>query len=55
VPVPDLNGRDAEEAKAILAQQGLQATVIGGGKVRIQNPGAGQPVPPGTTVVLWCF
>ncbi|MGC9667300.1 Stk1 family PASTA domain-containing Ser/Thr kinase [Planosporangium sp. 12N6] len=55
VPVPDLGGRDAEEAKAMLAQVGLQAQVIGGGKVRIQNPPAGQPVPPGTTIVLWCF
>jgi eukaryotic-like serine/threonine-protein kinase len=55
VVVPDLNGRDAEEAKQILAGMGLQATVIGGGKVRIQNPGVGTQVPPGTTVVLWCF
>jgi serine/threonine-protein kinase len=55
VGVPDLNGKDAEEAKQILAQSGLQAQVIGGGKVRIQNPPAGQQVPPGTTIVLWCF
>jgi serine/threonine-protein kinase len=55
VGVPDLNGKDAEEARQILAQSGLQAQVIGGGKVRIQNPPAGQQVPPGTTIVLWCF
>jgi serine/threonine-protein kinase len=55
VGVPDVNGKDAEEAKQILAQAGLQSQVIGGGKVRIQNPPAGQQVPSGTTIVLWCF
>jgi serine/threonine-protein kinase len=55
VAVPDVNGRDVEEARQMLAQLGLQAQVIGGGKVRIQNPAAGQQVPPGTSVVLWCF
>ncbi|MCW2638455.1 MAG: serine/threonine protein kinase [Dactylosporangium sp.] len=55
VAVPDVNGRDVEEARQMLAQVGLQAQVIGGGKVRIQNPAAGQQVPPGTSVVLWCF
>jgi hypothetical protein len=29
--------------------------VIGGGRVRFQNPAVGAQVPPGTTVVLWCF
>jgi eukaryotic-like serine/threonine-protein kinase len=55
VPVPDLSGQDPATAQQTLAQKGLQASVIGGGTVRIQNPAAGTPVPPGTTVVLWCF
>ncbi|HEV7898995.1 MAG TPA: Stk1 family PASTA domain-containing Ser/Thr kinase [Planosporangium sp.] len=55
VAVPDVNGQDVEAARQILAQVGLQAQVVGVGKVRIQNPPAGQQVPPGTTIVLWCF
>jgi serine/threonine-protein kinase len=55
VAVPNLIGQDVEVARQLLAQVGLQAQVIGAGKVRIQNPPAGQPVPPGTTVVLWCL
>jgi serine/threonine-protein kinase len=55
VPVPDLKGQSADAARQALAQLGLQATVIGGGAVQIQNPGAGTQVPPGTTIVLWCF
>jgi beta-lactam-binding protein with PASTA domain len=53
--VPDLTNQPADAAKQALAQIGLNATVVGAGTVRIQNPGAGQKVPPGTTVVLWCF
>jgi serine/threonine-protein kinase len=55
VAVPGLTGHSADESRQILAQLGLQAQVIGGGTVRIQNPPAGQQVPPGTTIVLWCF
>ena len=55
VQVPDLSNQPADAARQALAQLGLQATVIGGGTVRIQNPGAGTQVPPGTNVVLWCF
>jgi serine/threonine-protein kinase len=55
VEVPDLSNQPADAAKQALAGLGLNATVIGGGTVRIQNPGAHQKVPPGTTVVLWCF
>jgi beta-lactam-binding protein with PASTA domain len=54
VDLPDLSGQNGDQAKAFLGSIGLQATIIGGGTVRIQNPGAGK-VPPGTTVVLWCF
>jgi serine/threonine-protein kinase len=55
VVVPNLDNADAEAARQALAQLGLQATVIGGGRVRFQNPAVGAQVPPGTTVVLWCF
>ncbi|GAA1792583.1 Stk1 family PASTA domain-containing Ser/Thr kinase [Planosporangium flavigriseum] len=55
VAVPGLVGRNAVEARQVLAGLGLQAQVIGGGTVRIQNPPEGQQVPPGTTIVLWCF
>ncbi|NJC69742.1 Stk1 family PASTA domain-containing Ser/Thr kinase [Planosporangium thailandense] len=55
VTVPDVNGRSADEARQILTQAGLQVQVVGGGTVRVQNPGAGQQVPPGTTIVLLCF
>jgi serine/threonine-protein kinase len=55
VAVPNLDNAEAEAARQALAQLGLQATVIGGGRVRFQNPPAGAQVPPGTTVVLWCF
>jgi serine/threonine-protein kinase len=55
VVVQDVTNHSADEARQLLAQQGLQATVIGAGTVRIQNPGAGSQVPPGTNIVLWCF
>ena len=55
VVVQDMNGRDAAEAQQILTGLGLQVQVIGAGKVRFQNPPAGSQVPPGTTVVIWCF
>jgi serine/threonine protein kinase/beta-lactam-binding protein with PASTA domain len=55
VLVQDMNGRDAAEAQQILTGLGLQVQVIGAGKVRFQNPPAGAQVPPGTTVVIWCF
>jgi serine/threonine-protein kinase len=55
VPVPDLSNQPADAARQILAQLGLQATVVGAGTVRIQNPAAGTQVPPGTNIVLWCF
>jgi beta-lactam-binding protein with PASTA domain len=55
VAVPPLVNHSADEARQLLAQVGLQAQVLGAGTVRVQNPPAGQQVPPGTTIVLWCF
>jgi eukaryotic-like serine/threonine-protein kinase len=55
VAVPDLTNHSAAEAQQILAQVGLQAQIVGAGTVRIQNPAPNTPVPPGTTIVLWCF
>jgi beta-lactam-binding protein with PASTA domain len=55
VQVPDLTNQPADAARQALAQLGLQATVVGAGTVRIQNPAAGTQVPPGTNVLLWCF
>jgi serine/threonine-protein kinase len=55
VAVPSLVNHSAEEARQLLAQVGLQVQILGAGTVRVQNPPAGQQVPPGTTVVVWCF
>ncbi|GII22027.1 Stk1 family PASTA domain-containing Ser/Thr kinase [Planosporangium mesophilum] len=57
VAVPNVVGRSVDEARQILAQVGLQAQIIlqAGNTVRAQNPPAGQQVPPGTAIGLWCF
>jgi serine/threonine-protein kinase len=55
VPVPDVRDRQAQEAQQILQQAGLTSQVVGFGTVRQQNPPPGTPVPPGSTVTLFCF
>jgi serine/threonine-protein kinase len=55
VEVPDLTGRKGGEAKKMLEELGLEisATRIGGNRVAIQNPPAGQEVEQGTTVQVF--
>jgi serine/threonine-protein kinase len=56
VQLPDVVGRSAEEAKAILEQAGMVVAVTGpGGTVRTMFPPAGTKVPPGSTVTLFAF
>lgn len=57
VEVPDVFGKQFDEARRILREAGFQvrrSNVFGGafGTVRFQNPGGGEKVPPGTTVTL---
>jgi serine/threonine-protein kinase len=59
VAVPDLVGKNVEEAQQILASVGLAADVqqipAGPGTVRSQSPGGGQKIPKGSTVTLYVF
>ncbi|MDO4791529.1 MAG: Stk1 family PASTA domain-containing Ser/Thr kinase [Buchananella hordeovulneris] len=57
VSVPDLTGKQYEEAAAVLSNLGLvpaRENVLGGffGTVRSSNPGAGTEIPIGSTVTL---
>jgi len=59
VAVPDVKGKSFDEAKAILEGAGLGIQKVfdlplgGDDKVGIQQPGAGENVPKGTTVNVW--
>ncbi|MBT2209699.1 MULTISPECIES: Stk1 family PASTA domain-containing Ser/Thr kinase [Actinomadura] len=53
IPVPNLMGRNVDEAKAALEDSGFKVTVtgIGGDTVRFQNPSSGE-APRGSTITL---
>jgi serine/threonine-protein kinase len=58
VPQVAQAGMNCQQATNTLQQLGLQPNVVGnngGNNVLNQNPGAGQQVPPGTPVTIWCF
>ena len=52
--VPNVTGLSVEQAKAALAELGLQARVYGdGGTVTAQLPGSGAVVANGSTILLY--
>ena len=52
--VPNVTGLSVEQAKAALAELGLQARVYGdGGKITAQLPGSGAVVANGSTILLY--
>lgn len=56
VEVPDVEGKDADEAKQILQDAGFDVRVIQyffTGKVTSQSPGAGKEAAKGSTITLW--
>jgi serine/threonine-protein kinase len=55
-PVPDVVGKDCDQAEQELREAGFEVRIgiINRGKVRIQNPSAGTGLPPGTEVTIWC-
>ena len=54
IPVEDLSGMSAKEAKAALQQQGLEAVFQGNGEtVTDQLPGPGQSLPGGSQVMVY--
>jgi serine/threonine-protein kinase len=55
VDVPDVRGKDLEEAARFLEERGFKVQRRGGGTVRFQSPGAGARVPLGTEITLYAF
>ena len=56
IEVPDVDGKDADEAKQILEDAGFDVRVIQyffTGKVTSQSPGAGESAAKGSTITLW--
>jgi len=53
VQVPDVRGKDMEEARDILHELGLQTDVYGKDEVSSQFPEGGTDVKPGTTIQLY--
>ncbi|MBN1172382.1 MAG: Stk1 family PASTA domain-containing Ser/Thr kinase [Micromonosporaceae bacterium] len=55
ITIPDVTGLSADDATKQLQALGLQVQVMGGGTVRMQDPGAGSQVEPGSQVRLVAF
>jgi serine/threonine-protein kinase len=56
IEVPDVDGKDVDEAKQILQDAGFDVRVIQyffTGKVASQSPGAGESAAKGSTITLW--
>ena len=54
VPLPDVIGMSVREAVRTLAEQGIEATIVGKGYVRRQIPSPGRMVNPGDLCLIEC-
>ncbi|HEX5388098.1 MAG TPA: penicillin-binding transpeptidase domain-containing protein [Gemmatimonadales bacterium] len=53
LPVPDVAGSDVRDAALALHRRGFRVDLRGVGRVSRTSPAAGQPMLPGTTVIVW--